>query len=113
MLGIPHAARASSTLFLVKTLGTPSVYPSLSQKVLKGAAARLMVFYMALLCSRTVSDAEPMTKHRANVFLALSNLYTTMATEGRHWSGTAGPEAIRDAYMAFRHAYTSDLACSL
>ena len=46
--GIPHASRASRKLFNKKFLQPSStVYPSVSQKVLKGIAARFVVYFLS------------------------------------------------------------------
>lgn len=56
-LGVPHAARASRKLFTLDVI-TPSTtaYAHISQKILKGAAARMIVFWMALILEKIASQ---------------------------------------------------------
>ncbi|CAL1149322.1 unnamed protein product [Cladocopium goreaui] len=55
--GVPHAARASRKLFTLDVI-TPSTtaYAHISQKILKGAAARMIVFWMALILEKIASQ---------------------------------------------------------
>ena len=50
-LGILHASRASGKLFTAKflTSGGTTAYPSISQKVLKGAAARMFIYWLGMI----------------------------------------------------------------
>ena len=54
-LGIPHSARASPKLFTTKTLlsGGTTSYCALSQKVLKGAAARMLIYWLCSVLAET------------------------------------------------------------
>ena len=45
--GVPHGSRAAKKLFLSSTISPSSTaYAHLSQKILKGAAARLIIFWV-------------------------------------------------------------------
>ena len=50
-IGIPSSARASRRLFTTKILlaGGTTAYCALSQKVLKGAAARMFVYWLCIV----------------------------------------------------------------
>lgn len=61
-LGVPHASRASRKLFQLATISPSSTgYAHASQKILKAAAARLMVFWVADLVFQC-AQVEP-TNH--------------------------------------------------
>lgn len=48
--GIPWAARAHRKLFMMETIApTSTAYAHISQKILKGAASRLIIFWLAAL----------------------------------------------------------------
>lgn len=54
-VGIPHSARASPRLFTAKILlsGGTTSYCTLSQKVLKGAAARMLIYWLCSVLAQT------------------------------------------------------------
>lgn len=61
--GVPQSMRARSILFLSKSLLKPGSYPSIGQKKLSGAAARVFIYYMKEV-AHYVFGLEPSDLHR-------------------------------------------------
>lgn len=62
--GIPHGSRAKLELFSKEGLTKPNAYPSIGQKKLSGAAARLMLNF-ALLMAYEIQRDFPTDVHRS------------------------------------------------
>lgn len=106
--GIPWACRASTRLFLTKTFATsPGSYPSVSQKIMKGACSRFMTLWLAEITCKLVVDQ--LTAHRANVFISLANLFELMCANGRYWQSADAPKAFYQAYLVFRSSYSRSM----
>jgi hypothetical protein len=74
--GIPHGSRARPILFQTQSLQKKATaYPSIGQKKLSGAAARMMIFFGAVASSEIYqshpSDSNRLTSH-SNIFIGLS-----------------------------------------
>ena len=94
--GIPHGARANKKMFAAQVLRSEG-YPHVSQKLLKGIAARTMSYWLCPLVYKAALEAETphakclasrlfvrkRARHRANVFLAITTLYTLVTENGR------------------------------
>ncbi|CAK9007824.1 unnamed protein product [Durusdinium trenchii] len=103
---IPFAARAAKKLFTTAVIAPSATgYAHVSQKYLKGGAARMFVYWITEVCyAASMTDPSAHNKHRTNVFLALASIYTTLAEQGRYLT----QEPITDihyAYMTFRQSY--------
>ena len=61
--GVPQSMRARSILFLSKTLVSPGNYPSIGQKKLSGAAARVIIYFLKGIAD-IVCRLEPTDIHR-------------------------------------------------
>lgn len=42
----------------------------------------MLVFWLGALCLGYTMEDDPLTAHRSNLWLALSNMYTTMGAHG-------------------------------
>lgn len=57
--GVPFGCRASSRLFTSKILVPKGAeYCSISQKVLKGAAARILIYWLSIIVSEQCDGSE-------------------------------------------------------
>lgn len=76
---------------------SPGSYPSVSQKIMKGACSRFMTLWLAEITCKLVVDQ--LTAHRANVFISLANLFELMCANGRYWQSADAPKAFYQAYL--------------
>ena len=75
--GVPYSCRASGRLFTSKILvANASQYTSISQKVLKGAAARVFIYWLCAAVGALSSGSQHDLKldHRFNVLWTFSQI---------------------------------------
>ncbi|CAK9006840.1 Uncharacterized protein SCF082_LOCUS9197 [Durusdinium trenchii] len=111
---IDHSARAKQKLFNRKILVSPTSYTHLSQKFLKGLAARMMIFWITpILHEEALKHPQDVHQvYRANLFIALSRIYSIVAEQPKFLSYSA-KEEIQEMYLAFRDAYSFLASSSL
>ena len=82
--GLEYSLRASKKLFTAKYLVTGNEYPHVSQKILKGAAARFVIYWLqSVTWMRAAADPDDvLAKARAALFSALAALLTVFAENG-------------------------------
>ena len=80
--GIPHGVQATGKLFLAKTLVSTSDFPHVSQKILKGAASRFVIFWMMSVAAQKLAEnpGDEMAAIRHGLFSALAALLTVFAS---------------------------------
>ena len=111
--GVTSSARASHRLFTAKALlDGPAQYPSVSQKYLKAAASRFLIYFMLKLAKQRYSaTGAEMDFSRVQVFGAIASMLTIFAEHGFRCSREAFsshfhlvyPEALKPCGMHLSH----------
>lgn len=132
--GVPHTSRASGKLFTKKILQPSTTsYTSVSQKVLKGIAARFFICWLSPIVNKVALETGDVyathlrsnrivlllwknclqqcsmeqligLRHRANTVNAVANIYTMIADNSKYPPLSARVSLVQQ-YLAFREGY--------